>query len=53
MTVQQLETRLDFVERLIAKADVKDLPSLNAIYKKLMDRLVELDLKCTKLEKRK
>lgn len=45
MTAAQLETRLSFVEGLIARADPKDLPALNATHRRLMDRLVALDLK--------
>jgi hypothetical protein len=44
MTKEQLETRLDFIEDLIERANPKSLPYLNRIYQKLMDRLVALDM---------
>jgi len=44
MTVLQLEARLDWVEGLIQTAHPKDLPCLNDLYQKILDRLVKLDL---------
>jgi len=45
MTKEQLETRLDYIESLIAKErDPKNLPYLNDTFQKLLDRLVEIDL---------
>lgn len=45
MTKEELENRLDMVEKMITKGVTKDLPFLNAMYQKLLDKLVELDLK--------
>ncbi len=40
----QIEARLDLVEKLIARAQTKDLPALNATFQKLMDEQVRRDL---------
>jgi len=45
MTNEQIETRLTTLEKMMATANVKDLPALNAAYQKLMDKLVESDMK--------
>ena len=44
MTAEDLERRLAYVEKLIAEANPKDLPYLNDLFQKLLDRLVALDL---------
>jgi hypothetical protein len=45
LNLQQLEWGLDWLENMIATANPKDLPYLNAAYQKIFDRLVELDLR--------
>jgi len=35
-----IESRLGLLEKLMAKADMKDLPALNAAYQKLLERLL-------------
>jgi hypothetical protein len=45
MTAEEIEKRLNVLERIMATASIKDLPALNATYQKLMDKLVQIDLK--------
>ena len=45
MTVEEIEKRLCVLERIMATASIKDLPALNATYQKLMDKLIQIDLK--------
>lgn len=44
LTNEQIESRLNMLEALIAKADAKDLPALNATFQKLLDEQVRRDL---------
>ena len=44
LTDKQIADRLDMVERMIAEADAKDLPSLNVTFQKLLDEQVRRDL---------
>ena len=44
LTKEQIENRLTMLEKMMATADSKSLPSLNATYQKLLDKLVEYDL---------
>lgn len=44
MTKDQLENRLEYVEDMINKANPKDLPYLNDLFQKLINRIVELDI---------
>jgi len=48
LTDQQLAQRLDMVERMIGRADPKDLPALNAMFQKLIDEQVRRDIEVTK-----
>lgn len=40
----QIERRLDWLETMITRADVKDLPYLNRTFQMLFDELVNRDL---------
>ena len=42
--VKEIEKRLCMLEKLMATANPKDLPALNATYQKLMDKLVTSDV---------
>lgn len=44
MTNEEIEKRLFMLEKMIAVANAKDLPALNASYQKLMDKLVDSDV---------
>ena len=44
LTDQQIESRLAMIEKMIARADPKDLPSLNATFQKLIEEQVRRDL---------
>lgn len=44
-TDEQIEIRLNMVEGMMAKADPKDLPSLNRTFQRLIDEQVRRDLK--------
>ncbi len=44
LTIEQLEARLDWLERLMSRANLKDLPCLNATYQRVLDELVRRDL---------
>jgi len=43
MDERQIESRLAFLERRMATADPKDLPSLNSAYQRLFDMLARMD----------
>jgi len=43
MTNEQIETRLTTLEKMMATANPKDLPALNASYQKLMEKLADSD----------
>jgi hypothetical protein len=45
-----LSTRLDIIERLMHRADAKDLPSLTAAFGKLLDEQVRRDLEKEDME---
>jgi hypothetical protein len=44
LTDQQIECRLNMLEKRIAQADPKDLPYLNRIFQALFDEQVRRDL---------
>lgn len=44
LTDEQLSVRLDVVEKMIAAADWKDLPSLNLTFQRLLDEQVRRDM---------
>jgi hypothetical protein len=45
LTDDQIEKRLDALEVMMARADAKDLPSLNQTYQMLIDEQVRRDRK--------
>ena len=49
LTDAQIEARLNMVEALIGRAGVKDLPSLNHTFRRLLDEQVRRDLGLTTL----
>lgn len=44
LTSETIERRLDTIERLIVKANAKDLPTLNRVFDKLLTELVQRDI---------
>lgn len=44
MTDEQIDARLDSIERMISKADAKQLPALNQTFQRLIDEQVRRDL---------
>lgn len=44
MTKEELERRADAIEKRIAQAPNKELPTLNQCFQKIMERLVALDM---------
>jgi ribosome-binding protein aMBF1 (putative translation factor) len=52
LTDEQLAHRLDMMEKLIARADTKDLPYHNDTFQKLLDEQVRRDLLKTKEPKK-
>jgi hypothetical protein len=54
MTKQEIESKLSCVENMIAKAThPQDLASLNQLYNRLLDKLVEMDLDESKKSNRR
>jgi hypothetical protein len=44
LTDEQIASRLDMLERMIASADGKDLPALTRTFQRLLDEQVRRDL---------